>query len=379
MFTKSSLSDLFGDLIVFRGLNVADERLPRYVEAYTAMGLTNPIPPRKLETDYARALAWLLTRAQVIYNPGRELREILYLGDTMLNDGGAFNNLRDMTGWRGWCFIGSEKGEELTVSEKNGLYQANRWSALAEFLGWARSQGAALDASTAVVVDVDKTLLGARGRNDGAIDRARMAAIEATAAEILGADFDLAGFRRIYAEVNTPQYHPFTGDNQDIVAYVCLMLSAGIGTLAGLQDDLAQGRLTGFMDFMARIEAQRDSLPLPGLVVLHDDIYGRVRQGDQTPFKAFRQREYLETVRRMGHLPDGTPLARLLMEEICITREVYEAVQWLRGRGCLLLALSDKPDEATAPTPALAAQGYPPLHRAATHIVGQSIADLLPD
>ncbi len=379
MCVKSSLFDLFGDLVVYRNLNVMDARLPGYVEAYEAMGLTSPIPPRKLETDYARALAWLLARAQAIREPHLPLHEIVYLGDTMLNDGGAFNNLRDLTRWRGWCFIGSEKDEELAVSEKNGLYQANRWSALAEFLSWTQSQGARLDARTVVVVDVDKTLLGARGRNDGTIDRARLAAIEATAAEAAGTAFDLDEFRRIYAEVNTPRYHAFTGDNQDIVAYVCLMLSAGAGTLAGLQDDLAQGRLTGYQDFMAQIEAVRDCLAAPGLVALHDDLYSRVREGDPTPFKAFRRREYLETVRRMGHLPDNAPLARFLVEEICITQEVYEAVQWLKGRGCLLLALSDKPDEATVPTPELAAQGYLPLHRVATHIVGQSIADLLPD
>ncbi len=379
MLTKSSIFDLCGDLVVYRNLDMADERLPRYAEAYAAMGLASPIPPRKLEPDYARALAWLLTRAQALRNPGQPLQEILYLGDTMLSDGSAFNNLREWTRWRGWCFIGSEKDEELSVSEKNGLYQANRWSAIAEFLSWVQSQGAWLDARTAVVVDVDKTLLGARGRNDSVIDRARLAAIEATAAEVLGTAFDLSRFRRIYAEVNTPRYHVFTGDNQDIVAYVCLMLSAGVGTLTGLQDDLAQGRLTGFLDFMAWIEAQRDSLTVPGLVALHDEIYGRVRRGDQTPFKAFRRQEYFETVHRMGHLPADAPLARFLMEEICITREVYEVVQWLKGRGCLLLASSDKPDEASAPAAALAAQGYLPLHRVATHIVGQSIADLLPD
>ena len=35
-------------------------------------------------------------------------------------------------------------------------------------------------------------------------------------------------------------------------------------------------------------------------------------------------------------------------------------------------------DEATMPSPELAAQGYPPLHRAGTHIVGPAIAGLLP-
>jgi hypothetical protein len=81
----------------------------------------------------------------------------------------------------------------------------------------------------------------------------------------------------------------------------------------------------------------------------------------------------------MGSLPDHAPLARYLIEEICMTREVVEFAEWLRCRGCLLMALSDKPDEATLPTPELAAQGCLPLHRAATHVVGQSIAALLPD
>ena len=80
----------------------------------------------------------------------------------------------------------------------------------------------------------------------------------------------------------------------------------------------------------------------------------------------------------MGHLSDNASLAERLLEEVCLTREVVEFAQWLRGRGCLLLALSDKPDEATMPSPALASQGYLPLHRTSTHIIGRSIAELLP-
>ena len=38
-----------------------------------------------------------------------------------------------------------------------------------------------------------------------------------------------------------------------------------------------------------------------------------------------------------------------------------------------MLALSDKPDEATVPSHVLAAQGYLPLHRTPTHVVGQGI------
>lgn len=377
MTNKPTLYNLFGDLVIYRNLDALDARLPRFADAYAAMGLPNPIPPRKLDAAYARALAWLLERSRQLADRPT-LTELVYIGDTMLNDGGAFVNLRDHTGWPGWCFIGAEKDEELAVAENNGLYQANRWTALAEFLSWVQSQGAALDAHTAVIVDIDKTLLAARGRNDGTLDRARVIAVEATVAGALGAQFDRDGFRRVYAVLNATQYHPFTGDNQDIVAYICLMLSAELSTLEQLQHEIGSGRLADFRDFMAQMDQQPAQLVARGLFDLHREIYDRVLTGDPTPFKTFRRREYVETISRMGHLPDDAPLAQRLVEEICLTREVFEAAEWLKGRGCLLLASSDKPDEATAPTMMLAARGYLPLHRMPTHIVGQSIAEALP-
>ena len=94
-----------------------------------------------------------------------------------------------------------------------------------------------------MIVDVDKTALGARGRNDNAIDRARIVALEATVAGALGAIFDPATFRRAYAELNAPRYHPFTMDNQDNLAYVCMMVGAKLWTLDELLAELAAGRL----------------------------------------------------------------------------------------------------------------------------------------
>ena len=293
-------------------------------------------------------------------------------------DGNAFRNLRAAGGWRGWAFIGAEKDEELSITEKDGVHVANRWSALADFAALLLEKGAALDERTAVIVDIDKTALGARGRNDSAIDRARVVAIEATVAEAIGPAFDQAAFRRAYAAVNVPKYHPFTADNQDYLAYICLMISAGFTSLDDLLADLAAGRLTTFGEFIERVQAGVERLPLDALRGLHADIYARVQAGDATPFKAFRRREFRETVGRMGSLPDEAPLAQRLVEEICLTREVVEFVTWLRERGCLLMALSDKPDEATMPSPALVAQGYLPLHRTQTHIIGPSIAELLP-
>ena len=114
------------------------------------------------------------------------------------------------------------------MTEREGLYQANRWAMLLDFLKQVRAEGGALDAGTVVIVDIDKTALGARGRNDKSIDRARMAAMEATLRDAVGPSFNQDDFRQAYAVLNAPRYHPFTADNQDNVAYICLMISAGM-------------------------------------------------------------------------------------------------------------------------------------------------------
>jgi hypothetical protein len=376
--SKLSLYDLVGDLVLYRNLDPVDARLPQFADAWAEIGLADATRPRKHEASYAQTTAWYLRRARALDRREGELAELVYLGDTAMADGNAFKSLRAVTGWPGWAFIGAEKDEEMAVTEKEGVYVANRWSALAEFASLLLAQGAALDARTAVVVDIDKTALGARGRNDRSIDRARTTAIEITVAEAIGESFDRDAFRAAYGTINVAKYHPFTADNQDYLAYICLMISAGFATTEELLADVDAGRVTSFRDFIERVEAGCDRLPSDALRGLHADIYGLVVAGDPTPFKAFRRREYRETVSRMGHLPDDAPLAQRLVEEVCLTREVVEFVSWLAGRGCLLLAASDKPDEATMPSPALVAEGFLPLHRTPTHIVGPSIAELLP-
>ncbi len=372
-----SLADVFGDLVIYRDLNAVDSRLPRYADIWHEIGMDGPVPPRKLDMAYARALERLLTHAQGIARPrGPALSEILYLGDNLLSDGGAFHNLRTLTGWPGWCLIAAEKDEHPQMKERDGLpgqgiYEANRWIAVADFVRQTLAAGAALDAGTVVIVDIDKTALGARGRNDKSIDHARVAAIQATLNEAIGPGFSESEFRQAYAVLNTSKYHPFTADNQDNVAYACLMTGAGMIGVDELVAQIGDGRLKDFRQFMSMMDAKRDAMP-KGVQATHDEVYRRTLAGDLTPFKAFRTREFQETVSRMGHLPADAQLAQRLVEEVCMTREVLEACEWLKARGCLMVALSDKPDEATAPSPALAAQGCLPLHRTATHVVGQA-------
>jgi len=146
-------------------------------------------------------------------------------------------------------------------------------------------------------------------------------------------------------------------------------LGSGLYNLEQVVDEVRRGRLVSFRQFIESVEERSGELP-SALRAVHQGIYTNVQSGDPTPFKPFRRNEYLETVSRMGCLKDGAPVEHLLSEEIVITQEVRQmALDW-RQRGALLFGLSDKPDEASLPTPELAAQGYLPIHRTQTHVVG---------
>src|SRR5512137_1166592 len=132
MSSQLSLYDFIGDLAVFRNLSPVDPQIPGYEQAWAEMGMPGPERPRKQDPDFARVLAWFLRRARALGGSRVELTELVYLGDTVLADANAFRNVRAAGGWRGWGFIGAEKGESLAVDIRDGVYTANRWAALAE-------------------------------------------------------------------------------------------------------------------------------------------------------------------------------------------------------------------------------------------------------
>lgn len=369
---KAALSDFLGDLVIFRKLEPMDSRLPGLKMAWQEMGLPDSRLPRKAERAYAVAVTWLLRQAQTLENPGKEIKELVYLGDTALLDAQAYRNLLDVSGWPGWAFIGSEQAARPPVIEEKeaNVTLSNRWAAIYPWLMGLLARGARLDEHTAVVVDIDKTALGARGRNSKPIDDARMEGVERTVQAALGDRFDRDLFRQAYNELNQPAYHSFTADNQDYLAYICLIIGAGYCSLEELTADVQAGRMVDFAQFIRWADVVLCRRGDAGLRDIHHSVYARFQAGDPTPFKAFRREEYRATVARMGHLPDDVPVERRVAEEICLTAEVAWAMRWLRERGALLLALSDKPDEASIPRVEEAAEGALPLHRVVTHIVG---------
>jgi hypothetical protein len=372
-YGRTSVYEFLGDMVVYRNLVPADPRLPPLAELRDPVGLPAGATPRKSEPDYARVLVHLLRQARGLDATPIAIKQLVYIGDTQMNDGTAFANICHAGGWEGLGFIGSEQGDtpnvQLVDREVWTLYLANRWAALADFDAFCRQRGVPIDRSTAVIVDLDKTALGARGRNDHVIDQARVEAVRLTIGDLLADSFDAHGFQAAYDELNQTEFHPFTADNQDYLAYVCLILGSGLWELETLITDVRAGRMTSFEQFIAEVDDRATELPAD-LRQIHSSVYERAQQGDPTPFKAFRYNEYQSTVGRMGQMDDGVPADELLQHEIVITQEVRQVVLRWRERGALLFGLSDKPDEASVPTDELADQGFRAIHQVETHAVG---------
>ena len=373
----TTISEFLGDRVVFRNLRPVDGILPALDALRERVGLQLERVPRKSEPDYARVIVQMLLAAQATDTPGAEIDRLVMIGDTRLNDGTAFKNICEAGGWPGRAFIGSEnldqpeKVERAATEYGHEIHLANRWAALEDFDRYCSEHSSLIAAGCAVIVDIDKTALGARGRNAHVIDRARVQAVTDTVANVLGPAFDQSAFRAAYDLLNRAEYHYFTADNQDYLAYVCLILGSGLHTLDQVLADLRAGRLSSFSQFIEGVEQRADELT-SDLALIHGDIYSRVRSGDPTPFKVFRYNEYLTTVRCMGKSQGEDSASHLLANEIVITQEVRDIALLWKERGALLFGLSDKPDEASLPSSELASQGHRPIHRVKAWAVGSA-------
>ncbi len=201
--------------------------------------------------------------------------------------------------------------------------------------------------------------------------------MRSTVEDLLGDDFSAANFQAAYDVLNQTEFHPFMTDNQDYLAYICLILGSGLYKLEALVKRVRSEEMTSFKQFITEVNEEIDKLPR-SLGEIHKSVYTRVQEGDPTPFKAFRYNEYRATLARMGHLEPNAPVDTLLANEIVITQEVRAAALRWKKQGALLFGLSDKPDEASVPRTEVsvprneeAKQGMLPIHRVETHIVGE--------
>lgn len=379
-FGRAALADICDDWVIYRNLEPLDKRVPGLKHAFYDMELRSEQIPRKQDRDYAKAAVWFVKRIQQVRGVRTPISELLFLGDTLFNDGQAFANIIHESGWRGACFIGAERldQEPTTRIEQETIYIANRWSSVADWVAALKAQGFRLDDGTAVIIDIDKTAIGAKGRNDKVIDRARLAGIYRTMDSVLGEDFDQALYEQHYNELNRSRYHLLTADNQDYLAYICMVLNTRLISLEEVVREVESKSLDSFEQFIRWVDSRMMINPAAGEVLreVHEAVNGSVRIGDPTPFKRFRRQEFVSTMEHMGNMPDSASVQELLENEITITEEIYQLAQWLKARNCQILCLSDKPDEASRPHPRVSPD-LAPLHRAQTHRVGVDLRGAL--
>ncbi len=373
----TTLSEFLDDRIVYRDLQPIDPQYQGYNQCARTFGLDPANLPRKTDPSYAKVAVWIAEHMQE-RRSDTEIEELLFIGDTYATDGVSFEDMIGFARWRGACFICIE---DLTASpgiiwdERQQVATANRWHLLGPWLQ-ELSARFALDDRTAVIIDIDKTALGARGRNSKVINESRLDSLhQALESQLISTGkFSFAEFRLVYDAISRPEFVPLTGDNQDYIVYIGLMVTTGIMTLKEVSGILAQKM--SFDHLVRWITTQAENKFSMQMRQLHEQYQMCARNGDCTPFKQFRRQEFLNTVQHMGHLPAGTSPEKRLAEELCITQEVRELSLFMRERGGLLMSLSDKPQEATTPHPRWH-KGMQPIHRVFTHAVGTSIQPAL--
>jgi hypothetical protein len=371
---KGALVDVFGECLVYRSLVPADSRLPTIHDLREQLRLGPGILPRKAEPDYARVVGAILIEARRIAGIAEKASRLIYVGDTMHNDVAAFSNLCEEMEWQGRAFIADERSEAPQefrwLADGRQLTVSNEWKDISPFWERAADDGFGCDSSTVVVADIDKTLLGARGRNDHVIDQARQQAAYEVVCDSLGQAFvSRSTFVEIYDSINNPSLHALTEDNQDAVAYTSVLVSCGLFDLDSLRTAVAKGDIVGIDGLADDVERKRGGLP-QSIALLHDAVREQVIAGNPTPFVAFREAEFRCTARLMGHLPEDASRQSILDDEIAITEEVWTVLKAWKAKGCIVFGLSDKPDEACYPSCVASGSQELPLHCLQTHIVG---------
>ncbi len=370
----STVSEFLGDQIVFRNLLPCDPRLPGLPDLREKLNFPEDFFPRKSMPEYGQVIAEMVRAAHRLAFPGTALQRIIYIGDTRMNDGQAFLNICGASGWDGIIFIGSDQTGpvkvELEQVNSETMFIATRWKALEQFESFLSEKDFTIDEQTAVLFDLDKTILGARGRNDKSIDAKRLKAADETLFDALGADYNPTIFQDAYNVFNQVEFHPFTADNQDYLVYIGLIISSGLISQSELIQDVRNTDRPEFVDFLTYVNENSAALPVK-VREIHRRVFDRVQSGDPTPFKTFRYNEFKQTVQHMGYLPDNAAIEQILAEEIVITGEIRNLANRWKGQGALLFGLSDKPDEAVLPPATMKAQGYLPVHQTMTHVIGE--------
>ena len=320
-FRYATLSDLLQNNVVFRELNPLNSSLPNFEALKKELNLQSL--PRKKDKEYAKVLYRILKSA-------KDFSNIVYIGDTFLSDLTVIKNLKEYANEPVFGVITSE-GTPLPENHDTFVVFNDKWANLPALVEDK------IGGNSLVVIDLDKTFIGANGRNHLPIDKARTDAIVALGKNIFEAP-NRGEFLNLYQKIHSKEFLAFTEDNQDIVSILTLIIYSSVVSF----EEFARFTKTGtFEEFINKIDVKEP------LLTYVDEVRNNLKLNMPTLFPTFRKIELEKTVGRMDFLPVDTPLDALLSEEILITGEVYEVVDRALKKGATLFGVSDKPEIAS--------------------------------
>ena len=108
LYGVSTVSEILGDNVVYRNLQPMTPQIPPLAQVAKQVGLPAGLVPRKTSKEYARVIANMLGVARAIEAPDAEIKQVIFIGDTKMNDATAYMNVCQAGGWPGLAFIASE-------------------------------------------------------------------------------------------------------------------------------------------------------------------------------------------------------------------------------------------------------------------------------
>jgi hypothetical protein len=337
-----SIADLFGERIMLRDIEPRDRSLEGIDSFREELGWDEIYVPRKNEPEYAQALIRIIGGSR-----GRPPERIVYVGDTLLNDGNAIKGLQEVgPAGRVWGFLcGATQAAPPEDFMLGRIYFGRDWRSLRSFVAEAESDGLSFDEGTWVLFDLDQTVYAAKGSADESLLRARWDAVRGYLSAIVPAyKLDPERAEKLYREFDRDSYHPVTRDNMDYVVLLVLAVVSGLADAAEIHDYAGGGR-PGIAALAEELQ-HRASIRLG-----HEDVGSVLEEikavhyntlaGDQTPCKEFRRYECEAMAARMGGENGDGPEERILLN-----REAVALIDRVKGTGARLLAVSDRPLEA---------------------------------
>ena len=335
---------------------------------------------RKYQFPYAKAISSHLK----MNFPN--VRHLLYVGDTHMNDGTLIRNLQTL----GWDMTGFVCEPKLGITGLwfNNILYTSRWT---DLVGFAEKVSAKVGPNMLAFFDIDQTLWAPKGVHEGPLSSSRIRAMSSLIDRYVvntGGDVAILAKARIavlYREISEVKYLDLTLDNEDFKAAICIFLALNlvfnqrrleIGSHeagAAFFEELGrldekeflklmrtyvysfarpaadgEANITRFImetvsaaqTYQYALYAKNNEIRVAKIV---EDLQGIFREtvgNAPIQYATFRAQELKEVLSSVGGGGNFD-------EELVLSKPAWDVATWLKRRGVSLFALSDRPDEST--------------------------------